>query len=42
MAVAMKNVVFWDLSPCSSCKKRRLGRKYRNLLEGENNEIRTR
>jgi hypothetical protein len=24
-AVAMKNVVFWDLTPCGSCKKRRFG-----------------
>jgi hypothetical protein len=21
----MKNVVFWDMTPCGSCKKRRLG-----------------
>jgi hypothetical protein len=24
-AVTMKNVVFWDVTPCGSCKKRRFG-----------------
>jgi hypothetical protein len=24
-AVAMKNVVFWDVTPCGSCKNRRFG-----------------
>jgi hypothetical protein len=25
MAVSMKNGVFWDVTPCSSCKNRRFG-----------------
>jgi hypothetical protein len=25
MAVTMKNVIFWDVTPCGSCKNRRLG-----------------
>jgi hypothetical protein len=25
-AVAMKNGVFWDVTPCGSCKNRHLGR----------------
>jgi hypothetical protein len=29
MAVAMKNVVFWYVAPCGSCKNRRFGGKYR-------------
>jgi hypothetical protein len=24
-AVTMKNVVFWDVTPCGSCKNRRVG-----------------
>jgi hypothetical protein len=24
----MKNVVFWDVTPCGSCKNRRFGGKY--------------
>jgi hypothetical protein len=25
-AVTMKNAVFWDVTPCGSCKNRRFGR----------------
>jgi hypothetical protein len=25
----MKNAVFWDVTPCGSCKNRRLGGTYR-------------
>jgi hypothetical protein len=25
MAVTMKNAVFWDVTPCGSCKNRRFG-----------------
>jgi hypothetical protein len=25
MAVTMKNDVFWDVTPCGSCEKRRFG-----------------
>jgi hypothetical protein len=28
-AVTMKNSVFWDVTPCGSCKKRRFGGNYR-------------
>jgi hypothetical protein len=28
MAVTMKNVVFWDVMPCGSCKNRRFGGTY--------------
>jgi hypothetical protein len=24
-AVTMKNVIFWDVTPCGSCKNRRFG-----------------
>jgi hypothetical protein len=27
-AVTMKNAVFWDVTPCGSCKNRRFGGKY--------------
>jgi hypothetical protein len=29
MAATMKNVVFWDVTGCASCKKRRFGGRYR-------------
>jgi hypothetical protein len=29
MAVTMKNAVFWDVTPCGSCKNRRFGGTYR-------------
>jgi hypothetical protein len=34
MAVTMKNVVFWDVAPCTSCVNRRLGGTYRLHLQG--------
>jgi hypothetical protein len=34
MAVAMKNAVFWDVSPCTSSVNRRLGGTYRLHLQG--------
>jgi hypothetical protein len=33
----MKNGVSWDVTPCGSCKNRRLGRKYRFHHQGGNN-----
>jgi hypothetical protein len=33
-AVTMKNTVFWDVAPCSSCVNRRFGRTYRLHLQG--------
>jgi hypothetical protein len=33
----MKNGVFWDVTPCSSCKKRRFGGIYRLLHQGDKN-----
>jgi hypothetical protein len=35
-AVAMKNAVFWDVTPCGSCKSRRFGGTYRLHHEGDN------
>jgi hypothetical protein len=35
-AVNMKNVVFWDISPCGSCRNRRFVRTYRLYPPGEN------
>jgi hypothetical protein len=32
-AVTMKNGVFWDVTPCGSCKNRRFGRKSPFLQE---------
>jgi hypothetical protein len=29
MAVTMKNAVFWDVTPCGSCKNRRFGEIFR-------------
>jgi hypothetical protein len=37
-AVTMKNVVFWDVTPCASCKNRRFGGMYGLHLQGENNQ----
>jgi amino acid permease len=34
----LKNIVFWDVSPCGSCRNRRFGRTYRLHLHGENNQ----
>jgi hypothetical protein len=30
----MKNAVFWDVAPCSSCVNRRFGGTYRLYLQG--------
>jgi hypothetical protein len=32
--VTMKNAVFWDVTPCDSCKNRRFGGTYRLHLQG--------
>jgi hypothetical protein len=32
--VTMKNAVFWDMAPCSSCVNRRFGGTYRLHLQG--------
>jgi hypothetical protein len=31
----MKNVVFWDVEPCGSCRNRRFGGTYRLHRQGE-------
>jgi hypothetical protein len=36
-AVTMKNVVFWDVTPCGSCKNRRFGGTWRLLHQGDKN-----
>jgi hypothetical protein len=36
-AVTMKNGVFWDVTPCGSCKNRRFGRTYPVLHQGDKN-----
>jgi hypothetical protein len=33
-AVTMKNGVFWDVTPCGSCKNRRFGRNFALLSSG--------
>jgi hypothetical protein len=38
MAVTMKNVVFWHVSTCGSCRNLRFGGKYLLHLQGENNK----
>jgi hypothetical protein len=35
--LALKNCVFWDVTPCGSCKNRRFGGTWRLLLQGDNN-----
>jgi hypothetical protein len=35
-AVTMKNVVFWDVTPCRSCMNRRFVGTYRFHLQGRN------
>jgi hypothetical protein len=32
-AVTMKNVIFWDATPCGSCKNRRFGATWRDIPE---------
>jgi hypothetical protein len=34
----MKNAVFWDVTPCGSCKNRHLGGTNRCLHQGEKNK----
>jgi hypothetical protein len=34
----MKNVVFWDVSPCGFCRNRPFGGTYRLHLHGKNNQ----
>jgi hypothetical protein len=34
-AMTMKNGVFWEVTPCGSCKNRRLGGNYRHRNKGE-------
>jgi hypothetical protein len=36
-AVAMRNAVFWDVTPCGSCKNRRLGGTQRLHHQGDKN-----
>jgi hypothetical protein len=36
-AVAMKNGVFWYVTPCGSCKNRRFGGTWRLLHKGNKN-----
>jgi hypothetical protein len=35
----MKNAVFWDVTPCGSCKNRRFGGIYRFHRQGEDNPL---
>jgi hypothetical protein len=35
IAVTMKNSVFWDVTPCDSCKDRSFGGTYHLHLQGE-------
>jgi hypothetical protein len=35
--VPMKNGVFWDVTPCGSCKNRRVGGTWRLLNQGDKN-----
>jgi hypothetical protein len=37
MAVTMMNAVFWDVTPCGSCKNRRFGGNYRLNYQGDKN-----
>jgi hypothetical protein len=34
-AVTMKNGVFWDVTPCGSCKNRRFGGTWRLFHQGD-------
>jgi hypothetical protein len=36
-AVTMMNGVFWDVTPCGSCKNRHFGGIYRLLHQGDKN-----
>jgi hypothetical protein len=37
MAVTMKNAVFWDVTPCGSCKNKRIGGTFRLHHQGDKN-----
>jgi hypothetical protein len=37
-AVTKKNVIFWDVTPCGSCKNRRFGGTYRLHHQGDKNQ----
>jgi hypothetical protein len=37
MAVTMKNVVFWYVTPCASCKNRCFGGNYSLHRQGDKN-----
>jgi hypothetical protein len=36
-AVTLKNGVFWDVTPCGSCKNRRFGGTWRLIHQGDKN-----
>jgi hypothetical protein len=38
-ALTMKNVVFWNVTPCGSCKNRRIGGTERLLHQGDKNHF---
>jgi hypothetical protein len=37
LGLSMKNGVFWDVTPCGSCKNRRFGGTWRLLPQGDKN-----
>jgi hypothetical protein len=39
MAVTMMNAIFWDVTPCGSCRKRRFGGTYRLHHLGDKNRL---
>jgi hypothetical protein len=39
MAVTMKHVVFWDVTPCESCTNRRFGGTYHVYHHGDKNSF---
>jgi hypothetical protein len=41
MAVSMKNGVFWDVTPCGSCKNRRFGGTQRLHHKGKQESVNT-
>jgi hypothetical protein len=38
-AVTMKNALFWDVTPCGSCKNRRFGGTQRLHHQGDKNRL---
>jgi hypothetical protein len=38
MRVTMKNAIFWDVTPCGSCKNRRSGGTYRFHHQDDKNQ----